>query len=266
METVAGTFSSFENDVLTALQLMCPCVIVHNELVYESAAEGAGNVEKNRRSRKQVYATPLSRLSFCQCVQKHAAGCRLLHDLLQSSTEFKIQYAHQYHEHYGQQPGPGKDTENHKIIAWDPGDGLAGLGADSTSNDPADEVFLGNNAIANLAHEMSHAWDYDNGFATASKLKSPTESLSDERWTTESNAVRAQNQVFSELTGGAKAGGRSNYDDFVFGPGPNSKPQVVKANPVADYDKPIYKPLDCKTLDELLRGGWGKFYGSSNGK
>ena len=239
---------AFVTEVLAALSAICPSVSLKAEAIptYKpNETPGAPGVTPEYIYR--VVARKSDKFNdkegFCKSTKEHAAGCRLVHDLLTSNSLLSINLYNLENGNEGDQivVGPSGNVISHSgdTIHWNPyfsgrGKSAAGVPFDASAN--ADPKFDSENRIAVLAHELSHAWDAFFGMKIPDNLNVPT-GFQKAQWFTEMLAVRVQNQVFQELTG--IAGARKDYS----------------GNPVTDWDKPKLDPCDCnKAFDELP---WG---------
>ena len=156
-----GRKGDFLQSVLNAFSQMCPCVkfsladIVNAPIIDEGRRGQKGQDSGRTATRASVYVQVAAKDDFCDCWNHHAVGCSLLRDLLMHPGVVRIGYSKSQREHEPNQGAPQGGVQ--PFVYWDP------LFKSSMSTLPITEfpdVLANNdplNAVADLAHELSHA-------------------------------------------------------------------------------------------------------------
>jgi len=174
--------------VVRALGEMCPCVSVKASM---ADVTGTRFVAGTYQIAAVVNPEFGDEAAFCACVDKHVAGCTLLHDLLKAGGERGALVIQHTTEMQGRWTRPRDPV---RIIKWNPR--YAG---------PQDSP--GSTSTLVLAHEMGHAWEgswvQENGRwvwrvppSLQRRRPSPDAPLAKEI-----SAVRIENQVGMEIYG-----------------------------------------------------------------
>jgi RHS repeat-associated protein len=199
--------------VMQALAAMCPCVTLD---------PGDVTTDASNVTVKSV----MDKKAFCDCYQIHPGGCKLLYDLLRSTTAVNLTLGSANQD--SAFPPTSKDPDIE--VLWNPSP--SGLPKDVYNSDiKAEYAYGGLLSHTFLGHELFHAWDYQYTFDIASR----TDGIN---YAYEDRAVRFENQLYLEMRT-TKKGETVRLRD-----------RYSKEHTVPDFNKGIFVPNAPKDAEK----------------
>jgi RHS repeat-associated protein len=181
---------------------MCPCVEIKDSpgLFWRFNMK---TVKFDDVSVAKYWAAPLSGKgenedTFCKCILKHCAGCRIVHDLLTAGVDTMMEYMPGFQGAEFAFGGLVAGTQSYASIGWNwDFAGTADIVSGPLVNKVPDPQYKEENVTSILGHEMMHDVDFSYAISQTEHkkpyndvaLREPTEQL----------ASQVQNQIFREL-------------------------------------------------------------------